>query len=95
MTIAHPLENLFQKNTLDLNNIQFGLKINGEYKQQGNSQDLIFSFDKIIAYVSQFISLKVGDLIYTGTPEGVGPVKIGDELEGEMNGTPFLHLTIR
>jgi len=90
-----PIGNFVSKSSLQLNNISFGLKINGVYKQQGNSQDLIFSFDKIIAYVSQFVSLKVGDLIYTGTPEGVGPVKIGDVLEGELNGKPFLNLLIK
>lgn len=90
-----PIGNFVPKSQLELNNISFGLKINGAYKQQGNSQDLIFSFDKIIAYVSQFVSLKVGDLIYTGTPEGVGPVKIGDVLEGELNGRPFLNLLIK
>ncbi len=90
-----PIGSFVSKSDLELNNISFGLKINGVYKQQGNSQDLIFSFDKIIAYVSQFVSLKVGDLIYTGTPEGVGPVKIGDVLEGELNGRPFLHLLIK
>ncbi|MBL7902377.1 MAG: fumarylacetoacetate hydrolase family protein [Bacteroidia bacterium] len=90
-----PIGNFAPKSQLDLNNISFGLKINGAYKQQGNSKDLIFSFDKIIAYVSQFVSLKVGDLIYTGTPEGVGPVKIGDVLEGEINGKPFLNLEIK
>lgn len=90
-----PIGNFVPKSNLELNNISFGLKINGAYKQQGNSSDLIFSFDKIIAYVSQFVSLKVGDLIYTGTPEGVGPVKIGDVLEGDLNGTPFLKLEIK
>ncbi len=90
-----PIGNFVPKSNLELNNISFGLKINGTCKQQGNSKDLIFSFDKIIAYVSQFVSLKVGDLIYTGTPEGVGPVKIGDVLEGDVNGTPFLNLLIK
>ena len=90
-----PIGNFVPKAQLELNNISFGLKINGAYKQQGNSKDLIFSFDKIIAYVSQFVSLKVGDLIYTGTPEGVGPVKIGDVLEGDLNGKAFLNLEIK
>lgn len=90
-----PIGNFVPKAQLELNNISFGLKINGAYKQQGNSKDLIFSFDKIIAYVSQFVSLKVGDLIYTGTPEGVGPVKIGDVLEGDLNGKTFLSLEIK
>jgi len=80
---------------LDLNDISFALQVNGQTLQSGNSKDLLFSFDKIIAYVSQFVSLKVGDLIYTGTPEGVGPVAIGDKLEGTLNGKSMLSLNIR
>ncbi len=62
-------------------NIPFGLKINGEWRQRGNSADMIFSFDQIIAYVSQFVSLRQGDYIFTGTPEGVGAVQLNDRLE--------------
>ncbi len=65
----------------DIHNINFKLLINGHTVQKGNSSDLLFSFDTVIAAVSKFITLKTGDLIYTGTPEGVGPVKIGDRLE--------------
>lgn len=61
--------------------IPFGLKINGEWRQKGNSSHMIFSFDSIISYVSQFITLRSGDLIFTGTPEGVGPAKINDHFE--------------
>ena len=57
----------------DKNNINFSLKINAQVRQLGNSKDMIFSFDQIIAYVSQFITLREGDFIFTGTPEGVGP----------------------
>ena len=79
----------------NINDINFELKINGVAKQIGNSKDLIFSFDKVISYVSQFITLKQGDLIYTGTPEGVGPVHAGDKLEGFLNGESFLKLNIK
>lgn len=65
--------------------IEFELKKNGEVVQHGNTKDLIFTFEDIIVYVSQFFKLQMGDLIYTGTPAGVGPVQIGDKLEG------FLH----
>lgn len=75
--------------------IRFELKVNGETRQQGNSADLIFSFDKVIAYVSQFVSLKTGDLIFTGTPEGVAAVKMGDKMEGFVNGEKFLSLNIK
>lgn len=77
------------------NPIQFELKINGEIKQSGTTSDLIFSFDKIISYVSRFITLKTGDLIFTGTPEGVGPVKIGDNLEAYLNGELNFNLKIK
>lgn len=90
-----PIGEFIKKEKLELNNISFSLSINGQVKQKGSSADLIFSFDKIIAYVSRFVSLRVGDLIYTGTPEGVGPVKIGDELSGEMNGAKQMLLKIK
>lgn len=91
-----PLGKMVKKESLgDLNSIQFELKINGETRQIGNSKDLIFSFDKVISYVSKFVTLKQGDLIYTGTPEGVGPVKMGDKLEGFVNGEQFLSLNVK
>ena len=63
-------------------NIEFSLLKNGELVQKAKASDMIFSIDKIIAHVSKFVTLKMGDLIYTGTPSGVGPVTIGDTLEG-------------
>ena len=90
-----PIGNFVKKETLKLDNILFELKINGESRQKGNSKDLIFSFDKVISYVSKFVSLKVGDLIYTGTPEGVSQVKVGDKLEGFVNGESFLKLNVK
>lgn len=68
-------------NLKDRNDIHFSLRLNDQTVQNGRSSDMIFSFDKIISYVSQFITLKTGDLIFTGTPAGVGTVKIGDHLE--------------
>lgn len=70
-----------KKSFEDLNNIEFGLKINDEWRQKGNSKDMIFSFDKIISYVSQFVTIRKGDYIFTGTPEGVGPAKVDDHFE--------------
>ncbi len=64
------------------NAIEFHLEKNGEKVQEGNTKNMIFSFDDIIVYVSQFFKLQVGDLIYTGTPAGVGPVQVGDQLRG-------------
>ena len=62
--------------------IEFQLKKNGEVVQHGNTKDLIFDFDTLIVYLSQYFKLQMGDIIYTGTPAGVGPVQIGDKLEG-------------
>ncbi len=91
-----PLGKFVSKNTLgDLSTIDFELNINGTSHQIGNTQDMIFSFDKIIAYISKFVTLKVGDLIYTGTPEGVGPVKIGDKLQGYIKGDLFLEFEVK
>jgi acylpyruvate hydrolase len=70
------------KSDLDLNNITFSLKKNDEQVQLGNSKDMCFNFDAIIAHLSKFYTLKIGDLIYTGTPEGVGSVQAGDQLKG-------------
>lgn len=67
---------------VDLKNLSFELKKNGETVQIGKTEDMIFSIDQLIAYVSKFMTLKIGDLIFTGTPAGVGPANIGDTLEG-------------
>jgi 2-keto-4-pentenoate hydratase/2-oxohepta-3-ene-1,7-dioic acid hydratase in catechol pathway len=66
----------------DLQNITFSLYKNKQLVQQGNTADMLFSIDEIVEHVSQFITLKIGDLIFTGTPCGIGKVEIGDELEG-------------
>jgi len=79
----------------DLNNIKFSMKKNGVLTQEGNNKDVIFSIDKIIAYVSQFVTLKIGDLIYTGTPAGVGPIEIGDKLEAFIGDRLMLKTEIR
>lgn len=79
----------------DVNNIDFRLDLNGNTVQQGNSGDMIYSFDKIIAYVSQFFTLKIGDLIYTGTPAGVGTVSINDHLQGYIEDKKLLDFKIK
>ena len=66
--------------------IAFGMKLNGEWVQQGRSRDMIFSFDKIVSYVSRFVTLNEGDIIFTGTPQGVGEVHVGDKLELFLEG---------
>lgn len=82
-------------NKIDLNNLNFSLLKNGEVVQAGNTSDMIFNIDKIIAYVSKFITLKVGDLIFTGTPEGVGRVSIGDKLEGFIENEKLMDLHVK
>ena len=77
------------------NEIHFELKKNGNLVQQGNAKDMVFDFDDIIHHVSKFMTLKIGDIIFTGTPEGVGPVKIGDHLEGFLNGKKIIDLNIK
>lgn len=67
---------------LPTNQIEFRLDINGTTRQSGNSALMIFPFDELIANISKYFTLKTGDLIYTGTPAGVGPVKINDRLQG-------------
>lgn len=87
-----------QFNALDTMNLaesSFELKKNGNTAQNGQVSDMIFSIDQIIAYVSQFMTLKIGDLIFTGTPAGVGPVHIGDTLEGFLNGEKLLEVRIK
>ncbi|GGE25734.1 MULTISPECIES: fumarylacetoacetate hydrolase family protein [Sphingobacterium] len=71
-----------KENIENLENINFSLLKNEETVQQGNSADMIFDFDSLITFVSKYITLRKGDLIYTGTPAGVGPIQIGDKLEG-------------
>lgn len=91
-----PIGKFVKKSELgDLQNLHFDLSINNEPRQKGNTNDLLFSFDKVIAYVSQFVTLKVGDLIYTGTPEGVGPVAIGDKLKGTLNGVELFCFEVK
>lgn len=79
----------------DINRIPFHLDINGKRVQEGNTQDMLFSVDRIVAYVSRFFTLKIGDLIYTGTPVGVGPVQIDDHLEGYIGEEKLLDFHVR
>ncbi|MGJ1421146.1 fumarylacetoacetate hydrolase family protein [Sphingobacterium spiritivorum] len=64
--------------------LSFSLQKNNETVQSGHTKDMIFSYDQLIVFISQYITLRKGDFIYTGTPAGVGPVSIGDRLEGFM-----------
>ncbi|HEY9001244.1 MAG TPA: fumarylacetoacetate hydrolase family protein [Mucilaginibacter sp.] len=91
-----PISNFVPKaNFKDLYNLNFKLDINGQLRQHGNTKDLLFSFERIIAFVSRYITLKKGDLIFTGTPEGVSRVKIGDRLEGYIEDVKMLDFYVK
>ena len=93
---AAPIGKFLRKSSFtDLGNINFHLDLNGITVQKGNSGDMIFPFNELISYVSRFITLKMGDLIFTGTPVGVGPVKIGDRLEAYIEGEKLLKCDIK
>ncbi len=78
-----------------MDNLGFRLDRNGATVQEGNTGDLVFSFEQIIAYVSRFMTLKTGDLIFTGTPAGVGPVAIGDRLEAWLEGKKMMDFQVK
>ncbi len=93
---AAPIGKFVKKDSFDsIQNINLKLNINNQTIQQGNTKDMIFSVDTIISYVSKFITLKMGDIIFTGTPSGVGPVKIGDRLEAFLNDQSLLKVDIK
>lgn len=82
------------KETFDLENLTFSLEKNGSLVQEGNTQNMIHSIDQIIAYASQFFTLKTGDLVFTGTPAGVGRIDIGDQIKGYLEGEENFSLEI-
>jgi len=92
-----PLANTFKPLSAfnDLKNINFSLQIDGEIKQQGNTSLMLFSFDYIISYLSRFFTLRTGDLIFTGTPKGVGPVRIGNVLSAYLENEKLLEFEVR
>ncbi len=91
-----PLSHFVDKNKFDnLQNLNFSLELNKKQVQIGNTKDMIFSFDEIISYVSKFVTLKIGDLIFTGTPVGVGEVKKGDNLVGKIEDEEYLNFFVK
>ncbi len=79
----------------DPSSIQFSMQKNGTTVQVGTSSEMIFSIEKIISYLSQYFTLQQGDLIFTGTPAGVGSIKIGDQLDGFLEGEKKFSITIK
>ncbi len=79
----------------DIADLRFEMELNGELRQSGHTAEMIFSVDEIISYVSQFVTLKIGDLIFTGTPVGVGAVKAGDRITARLGGVELLNFDIK
>lgn len=79
----------------DINAVHFSLDINGKTVQEGCSSDMLYTVDELVAYVSRWFTLKTGDLIYTGTPAGVGPVNIGDHLTGWIEDRKVLEFNVK
>lgn len=79
----------------DIQNLDFHLAIDGGKVQSGNTRDMLFKVDSIIAWISKFYTLKIGDLLFTGTPAGVGPVSIGQHLEGYLEDKKLLDFYVR
>jgi 2-keto-4-pentenoate hydratase/2-oxohepta-3-ene-1,7-dioic acid hydratase in catechol pathway len=79
----------------NLSSIKFQMKKNGEIVQEGDSAEMIFNIEKIISYLSVYFTLQQGDLIFTGTPAGVGPISIGDKLEGYLEGEKKFEIAIK
>lgn len=90
-----PISRFVPKEKLpNFDNLHFHLMLNGEKVQDGCTADMFFHVDDIISYVSKFVTLKVGDVVFTGTPEGVGPVKVGDHLEAFLENEKMIDLRV-
>ena len=77
-----PISEFFPKNHFgDLENLNFGLEVDGNIRQQGNTSLMLYNFDQLVSYISKFFTLKKGDIIFTGTPKGVGPIHVGNRLK--------------
>lgn len=91
-----PISNFVPKsNYASLQDLNFSLNVDGVLKQKGNSKMMLFSFDFIITYLSRFFTLKKGDIIFTGTPKGVGPVKPGNKLEAFLEDQKLLEFEVK
>lgn len=90
-----PISEFRPKSNYDLTNLDFSLSVDGKEVQKGNTSLMLFSFDYIISYITKFITLKKGDIIFTGTPKGVGPVQIDNHLDGYLNGEKLLDFNVK
>lgn len=90
-----PVSEFLPKENYDLKNLNFNLEVNGELIQAGNTSLMIYSFDFLVSFVSCYFTLKTGDLIFTGTPAGVGPVQPGDRLKASLEGRVLLDFEVK
>ena len=79
----------------DIQDLHFHLLRNGEQVQAGHTADMLFGVDRLVSFISQFFTLKTGDIIFTGTPVGVGPVSVEDHLEGYLEGEKVLEFNVK
>tara|TARA_B100001750_G_scaffold41922_1_gene30568 strand:- start:2250 stop:2576 length:327 start_codon:yes stop_codon:yes gene_type:complete len=89
-----PVGEMVHVSEVDLDNLSVITRVNGELRQQGHVRDLVFSIPTLIEYISGIMTLEVGDLIATGTPEGVGPLSVGDTVEVEVGGVGAVSNTV-
>ncbi len=90
-----PISKFLPKSDFDLKSLNFRLEVNGNIVQTGNTKDMIFPFEKMISFVSKYITLKKGDLLFTGTPAGVGKIAVGDRLTAYLENLKLLDFEIR
>lgn len=90
-----PISEFISKEGFDVNDLGFELQLNGKTVQQGDTKLMLWPVDELIAYVSRFFTLKTGDIIFTGTPKGVGPVKIGDRLTGKLGSQQMFDFEVK
>lgn len=83
------------KSMENMKDVNFSLRLNGETKQEGNTSLMSYDFDDLVCYISQFFTFKKGDLIFTGTPKGVGAIKIGDRIEGYIEDEKMIDFEIK
>ncbi len=79
----------------NINNLDFSISVNGKTKQKGNTKDMLFNFNQIVSYASNYFTLKIGDLIFTGTPAGVGPIKINDSIDCFIENEKLLTFSVK
>ena len=90
-----PISKFIPAQNLNLSDLSFSLSLNGNNVQQGNTSNMIWNIDEIISFVSRYFTLKTGDLIFTGTPHGVGKISVGDHIEGFIGDEKMLDFDVR